>query len=46
MSRKLSEKLNEPLLEDYLPKSLPDRDHMIGVLTRLGDEIKGIFVMH
>ena len=32
--------LNNHQLEDSLPKSLPDRDHMIGVLTRLGDEAK------
>ena len=32
---------DKSFLQDSLPRSLPDRDHIISILTRLGEETRG-----
>ena len=34
---------NKSFLQDSLPQSLPGRDHIISVLTRLGNETRGVW---
>ena len=40
MGQDISEILKKSSLDESFPTSIPDRDHIISILTRLGTEIK------